>query len=240
MVQESVIEKKNPPQTPPIRLRLRFRKTGRLRYISHLDLVRTMTKAVCRAKLPVWYTQGFNPVPKMVFATPMSVGMESLDELVEIRMTEHVDPAFAIEALNRAVPRELCFYEAYEPENKLTDVAYAEYEVLLLTELPLEETAESIRALLADPNLKCSNLTHGKQKERVVGGQTSDAEVSLTEDGLIRIFMTLGVSQGEFLNPEYVVAALAENLPILAGSPMKNHVLTRRLSVLDRDRKHFV
>ena len=240
MVQESVIEKKNPPQAPQIRLRLRFRKTGRLRYISHLDLVRTMTKAVSRAKLPVWYTQGFNPVPKMVFATPMSVGMESLDELVEIRMTEHVDPAKAIEALNRAVPRELCFYEAYEPENKLTDVAYAEYEVLLRTEQPLLETAEAIRALLADPTLKCTNLTHGKQKERVVGTQTGDAEVSLTEDGLIRIFLTLGVSQGEFLNPEYVVAALGEHLPILTGSPLHNWVLTRRLRVLNASREHFV
>ena len=240
MVQESVTEKKNPPQTPPIRLRLRFRKTGRLRYISHLDLVRTMTKAVCRAKLPVWYTMGFNPVPKMVFATPMSVGMESLDELVEIRMTEQVDPAWAIEALNRAVPRELCFYEAYEPKNKLTDVAYAEYEVLLRTELPLAETAESIRALLADPTLKCTNLTHGKQKERVVGTQTGGAEVSLTDEGQIRIALTLGVSQGEFLNPEYVVSALCEHLPLLSGSPLRNFVLTRRLRVLDANRERFV
>lgn len=240
MVQESVIEKKNPSQAPQIRLRLRFRKTGRLRYISHLDLVRTMTKALSRAKLPVWFTMGFNPVPKMVFATPMSVGMESLDELVEIRMTEHVDPAAAIEALNRAVPRELCFYEAYEPENKLTDVAYAEYEVFLRSELPTEETAEKIRALLADPTLKCTNLTHGKQKERVVGTQTGDAEVSITEDGLIRIFLTLGVAQGEFLNPEYVVIALSEHLPILCGSPLENWVLTRRLRVLDANREHFV
>lgn len=240
MVQESVTEKKNPSQAPQIRLRLRFRKTGRLRYISHLDLVRTMTKAVLRAKLPVWYTMGFNPVPKMVFATPMSVGMESLDELVEIRMTEKVDPAWAIEALNAAVPRELRFYEAYEPENKLTDVAYAEYEVLLSTELPLPETAESIRALLADPTLKCTNLTHGKQKERIVGTQTGDAEVTLTDDGRIRMLLTLGVSQGEFLNPEYVVAALAEHLPILAGSPLHNFVLTRRLRVLDASRERFV
>ncbi|MBR6546607.1 MAG: TIGR03936 family radical SAM-associated protein [Clostridia bacterium] len=240
MVQESVTEKKNPSQAPQIRLRLRFRKTGRLRYISHLDLVRTMTKAVLRAKLPVWYTMGFNPVPKMVFATPMSVGMESLDELVEIRMTEKVDPRWAIEALNAAVPRELRFYEAYEPENKLTDVAYAEYEVLLSTELPLPETAESIRALLADPTLKCTNLTHGKQKERTVGTQTGDAEVSLTDDGRIRMLLTLGVSQGEFLNPEYVVAALAEHLPILAGSPLHNFVLTRRLRVLNANRERFV
>lgn len=240
MVQESVNEKKNLPQAPQIRLRLRFRKTGRLRYISHLDLVRTMTKAVLRAKLPVWYTMGFNPVPKMVFATPMSVGMESLDELVEIRMTEHVDPDRAIEALSRAVPRELSFYEAYEPENKLTDVAYAEYEVLLRTELPLAETAESIRALLADPTLKCTNLTHGKQKERVVGTQTGDAEVTVTDDGQIRIFLTLGVSQGAFLNPEYVVMALCEHLPLLSGSPLYNFVLTRRLRVLDASRERFV
>ena len=240
MVQESVTEKKNPSQAPQIRLRLRFRKTGRLRYISHLDLVRTMTKAVLRAKLPVWYTMGFNPVPKMVFATPMSVSMESLDELVEIRMTEKVDPRWAIEALNAAVPRELRFYEAYEPENKLTDVAYAEYEVLLSTELPLPETAESIRALLADPTLKCTNLTHGKRKERIVGTQTGDAEVSLTDDGRIRMLLTLGVSQGEFLNPEYVVAALAEHLPILAGSPLHNFVLTRRLRVLNASRERFV
>ena len=240
MVQESVIEKKNPPQAPVIRLRMRFRKTGRLRYISHLDLVRTMTKALLRARLPVWYTQGFNPVPKMVFATPMSVGMESLDELVEIRMTEHVDPALAIEALNAAVPRELRFFEAYEPSNKLTDVAYAEYEVLIKTEQPLAETADAIRALLADPTLKCTNLTHGKQKERTVGTQTGDATVSLTDEGLIRIHVTLGVSQGEFLNPEYVVAALAEHLPILSGSPLHNWVLTRRLRVLDSERRPFV
>ena len=238
MVQEEAV-KKSPTDNTPIRLRFRFSKTGRLSYISHLDLVRTMTKAVVRARLPVWYTQGFNPVPKIVFATPMSVGMESLCELVEIRMTEHVDPQSALSRLNAAVPSELRFYQAYEPENKLTDAKYAEYEVLLHTDLASRETADKLRSLLADPELKCTGLTHGKQKERVVGTQTGDATVSLSEPGVLRLTMTLGIAQGDFLNPSYVLAALAEQLPILEGSPLTNFALIRRLEILGADRKPF-
>ena len=238
MVQDEAVKEKIPDNTP-IRLRLRFSKTGRLRYISHLDLVRTMTKAVVRARLPIWYTQGFNPVPKMVFATPMSVGMESLSELMELRMAEKTDPALVLERLSRAVPSELRFLEAYEPQNKLTDARYAEYEVLLHTDLANGETVEKIRALLADPELKCTGLTHGKQKERIVGKQTADATAELLDGGVIRLGMTLGVSQGEFLNPDYVMTALAQQLPILEGSPLTNFVLIRRLEILDENRKPF-
>ena len=238
MVQAEEIRPKTPDHTP-IRLRLCFSKTGRLRYISHLDLVRTMTKAVVRARLPVWYTQGFNPVPKMVFATPMSVGMESLCELMDIRMSERIDPALALERLSRAVPSELRFLRAYEPQSKLTDARYAVYEVLLHTDIASEETVGKIRALLADPTLKCTGLTHGKQKERVVGGQTGDATAELVGDGIIRLGMTLGVSQGEFLNPDYVMTALAQQLPILSGSPLTNFVLIRRLEILSADRTPF-
>ena len=54
----------------PINLRVKFKKVGALQYVSHLDLVRTMHKIIVRAKLPLWYTEGFNPKPKMVFAAP--------------------------------------------------------------------------------------------------------------------------------------------------------------------------
>ncbi len=61
-------------------IRLKFKKTGNLQYISHLDLVRTMHKVIVRADLPLWYTEGFNPKPKMIFAAPLSIGTESLSE----------------------------------------------------------------------------------------------------------------------------------------------------------------
>ena len=79
-------------------LRFKFRKGGSLQYVSHLDLVRTMHKVIVRAKLPLWYTEGFNPKPKMIFAAPLSIGTESLCEFMDIRMNEQIDPAEAMAA----------------------------------------------------------------------------------------------------------------------------------------------
>jgi len=237
MVSEEKVNR--PSDNTPIRLRFRFRKVGRLRYVSHLELVRTVSKAATRAGIPCWFTQGFNPVPKIVFGTPMSVGMESECEFVELRLTESVDPAEALAALNAATPEELTFLDAYYPDNKLTDQIYAEYEVLVRTERNAEQLAKTFRALLSDPNLTCRNLTHGKASERVVGKQTADATVTVTGEHALRLTMTLGTSQGEFLNPDYVMIALDQATGFLSGSPLDNAYLIRRLRALDRERKPF-
>ena len=76
---------------PYIPVRVKFRKVGDLQYISHLDLVRTMQRVSNRAKLPLWYTEGFNPKPKMVFGPPLSTGVESECEFLDLRFTESVD-----------------------------------------------------------------------------------------------------------------------------------------------------
>ena len=233
-------EKVNRPcDNTPIRLRFKFRKVGRLRYVSHLELVRTVSKAATRAGIPCWFTQGFNPVPKIVFGTPMSVGMESECELMELRLTERIDPADALERLNRATPEELTFLDAYYPDNKLTDQCFAEYEVLVRTERDAAELAETFRKLLSDPDLTCRNLTHGKATERVVGKQTADAKVEVTGEHTLRLTMTLGTSQGEFLNPDYVMIALDQATGFLDGSPLENTYLIRRLRALDGERNPF-
>ena len=237
MVSEEKVNR--PCDNTPIRLRFLFRKVGRLRYISHLELVRTVSKAATRAGIPCWFTQGFNPVPKIVFGTPMSVGMESECEFMELRLTERIEPAEALDRLNAATPAELTILDAYYPENKLTDQVFAEYEVLLRTERNAEELAASFRKLLADPALTCRNLTHGKASERVVGKQTSDATVTVTGEHSLRLNMTLGTSQGEFLNPDYVMIALDQATGFLAGSPLENTYLIRRLRALDKDRRPF-
>lgn len=237
MVSEEKVNR--PCDNVPIRLRFRFRKVGRLRYVSHLELVRTVSKAATRAGIPCWFTQGFNPVPKIVFGTPMSVGMESECEFVELRLTERVDPADALDRLNRATPAELTFLEAYYPDNKLTDQCFAEYEILVRTDKDAEKLAAAFRRLLSDPNLTCRNLTHGKASERVVGRQTSDATVDVTGKNALRLTMTLGTSQGEFLNPDYVMIALDQATGFLEGSPLENTYLIRRLTALDKDKKTF-
>ena len=105
-------------------LRFKFVKKGSLQYISHLDLVRTMHKIIVRARLPLWYTEGFNPKPKMVFAAPLSVGTESVVEFVDIRLSEKTDLEEAKRILNEKMADDLQVISAYYPETKLTDLKW--------------------------------------------------------------------------------------------------------------------
>ena len=67
-------------------VRIFFSKSGRARYISHLDLNRTMTRAVRRAGLPIWYTEGFSRHPYLTFAAPLSLGFEGERETMDLRL----------------------------------------------------------------------------------------------------------------------------------------------------------
>ena len=110
-------------------LRVKFSKTGMLRYISHLDLLRTMQTATARARIPVWYTEGFNPHQKLVFALPLALGSESVCELIDIKVTERVDPRAAVEALNRAFSPDMRALDAWYAETKFTGIFWAGYEI---------------------------------------------------------------------------------------------------------------
>ena len=65
-------------------VRVFFEKTGMTKYISHLDLMRCMTRAIKRAAIPAWYTEGFNPHLFITFALPLTLGVESLCESMDI------------------------------------------------------------------------------------------------------------------------------------------------------------
>ena len=114
-------------------LRFKFKKTGSLQYISHLDLVRTMNKIIVRAGLPLWYTEGFNPKPKMIFAAPLSIGTESVSEYMDVRLSEPFDPKLAMERLNANMTSEMQVVEAYYPETKFTDLKWLSYTILIKT-----------------------------------------------------------------------------------------------------------
>ena len=71
-------------------IRIRFAKTDRAKYISHLDINRAFSRAIARAKINLWYTEGFNPRPFMSFSLPLSLGVESLCESVDIRILDDI------------------------------------------------------------------------------------------------------------------------------------------------------
>ena len=88
-------------------VRVWFSKTGTARYISHLDLNRCMSRAFHKAKLPLWYTEGFNPHVFLTFAAPLSLGFEGRHESMDIRLIEDMPYPELIEKLNAGLPHDI-------------------------------------------------------------------------------------------------------------------------------------
>ncbi|MDD6728667.1 MAG: TIGR03936 family radical SAM-associated protein, partial [Eubacteriales bacterium] len=105
-------------------VRLRFSKTGRLKYISHLDINRAMSRALCRAKIPLWYTEGFNPHPYMSFSLPLSLGVESLCESVDLRITGDISNKEIKDRLNFVLPVGLRIVDVYDNFRDCSEIAF--------------------------------------------------------------------------------------------------------------------
>lgn len=177
----------------PEAVRIKFCKTGVLKYISHLDLCRTMCSAIIRAKIPIWYTEGFNPHPKMVFSLPLSIGTESVCEYMDIKITENVPFEEIVSRLNGVLTPDIKILEAYSPRMKFNEITYSSYEIT-----PSEPC--DISPLKKDEVIITK---HTKKGEATL--EVKDRIKSLEEkDG--RIFMTLSAGSENFLKADSLMA----------------------------------
>jgi radical SAM-linked protein len=94
-----------------MKIRLRYAKRGRLRFASHRDVARTFERALRRAGLPMAYSQGYSPHPKVSWAGAAPTGAASEAEYVEIQLVEQVDPAVVCARLNAALPEGFAILE---------------------------------------------------------------------------------------------------------------------------------
>lgn len=106
------------------KLRLRFKKTGRAVYISHLDLMQTMQRAFSRAGYELKYSEGFNPHPQISIALPLSVGAASLCEIMDFKLKEDVDISQLPARLTAALPEGIEAIECYEAQRKVAELKY--------------------------------------------------------------------------------------------------------------------
>jgi radical SAM-linked protein len=88
----------------PRRYAVAFCVDGDIKYLSHHDTVRVMARGLTRAQLPVRYTQGFNPHPRIALPLPRPVGLASEAERLVVEFTEAVDPAKLVESLQSQMP----------------------------------------------------------------------------------------------------------------------------------------
>ena len=214
----------------PITVRVRFYKKGALKYISHLDLVRTMSKIVVRSHLPLWYTEGFNPKPKMVFAAPLSIGTDSEAEFMDLRLLEYVDPGMVRAKLNACMTREMQIKEAYYPTTPLTELAYLSYEIRITSPVVSRELLAKVESALSADTVVVRKKTKSGERDVDIKGQIREASASLDGDALV-ILATLSADSASFLNPEYLVTYLKETTGVLTSTDL----LSETYSILRKE-----
>jgi radical SAM-linked protein len=102
-----------------MRVLLEYSREERVKYISHLDLMRSMQRAIRRAGIPIAYSQGFNPHPVMAFASALSVGVTSEREYADIVLAEPISLTVLKEQLGHALPKGITLREAVEVDGKI-------------------------------------------------------------------------------------------------------------------------
>ncbi len=218
----------------PVTVRLCFCKKGALQYISHLDLQRTFRRILTRAELPLWYTQGFNPHPKLVFGLPLPIGCESICEMADIKLTRDIPAEDILARLHKATVSDLDFFACYPAERKFADIAFARYEYLIDFDCD-DEMLEKLERVLSNSPLTV--LKHTKSGEKEVDIFPMIKEFSLErEEGKLKINAVLSAGSTDNLSPEYLLEALRKRLIFLRGG--ENYSIMR-LSVLDARGKIF-
>lgn len=100
------------PATSPLRVRVRFSKTGDLRYLSHRELMTAIIRATRRADIPLLYSRGFHPSPRISFGPPLNVGVSGLSEYFDLEIKSDYEIMNLIDNLNRELPEGLKIKDA--------------------------------------------------------------------------------------------------------------------------------
>ncbi len=133
---------KSPPRPEPSparwRYRVAFRKAGTMAYLSHLDLVRTFTRALRRARVPLRLSQGFSPHPEVAFGPALALGVESRAEYLEFTTVTAVDTAATLAALAAALPADLGVHAIVPVAPQAPSLSASIGGALYALEVPLE------------------------------------------------------------------------------------------------------
>ncbi len=188
-------------------MRIFFKKKGSARFISHLDLVRVMTRALRLAHLPVWYTEGFNPRVYLAFAMPLSLGMAGERECVDIRLTEEISLPEVAQRLSERLPGDIPIISAAKPVHRLEEVAYAQYE-LCLYDMRRERVIEDLEKLFSGEKIIVSKHTKKGKREIDIKPYFSSLSLITKEERDVLIRVSLPASNSGGINPRLLLDAL--------------------------------
>ena len=211
-------------------VRLFYTKTGRMKFLSQLDMNRLMTRVIRKSGLPVWYTEGFNQHIYINYAVPLSLGFEGLYEIMDIRITDdEITPENIVKQLNSAAPDSIEFLRAAEPVKPTVEIAFAEYELIF----PDKDAGiyKDLREFLSQESVVCLKKDKkGRMKEFDI-----IPKIKKTEFLSNKVLLVLSAGNEGNLNPSLLLSAFFENT---GREPVFCEV--KRLMLFDRELKPFV
>lgn len=194
------------------RLRVRFKRGQEVKFISHLDLMRLWQRALHRAGIPLAYSEGFSPHPRISLAAPLPIGVTSEAELMDLYTTQWVSPHFFTAAVSQQLPPGIEILQVYPIALTLPSlqslVRYAEYKVEVETEKEPKEIETALTSLLSAKHLPW-------QHQRDTGIRNYDLRALIDDLWLIdwrrphcNIGMRLRCDSSGSGRPEQVITAL--------------------------------
>lgn len=214
--------------------RILFEKTGRAKYISHLDLMRTMQHVFVRAGLRIKHSEGFNPHPRITFAFPLPVCAESDCELMDFELVNDVSAEAVISGLNKVMPEGIRVLSAYTPERKFKEIAWIKISGVM--EYDSGVTEELLNSLSEFFNRE-SIVIEKKSKNKIGDFDIAPCikSISFSEDnGDVRLDAVV-MAQNPGLNPNLLINALKQK----AGNLTPDFFEFKRLDLFDSDMNVF-
>lgn len=213
------------------RLRLTYRQREQMRYVGHLDVVRTWERALRRAAVPLAYSQGFNPQPRLQFASALPMGATGDGEIVDVVMDEPMEPESFLFQVQPQLPRGLELVGVQEVPLKSpalqSQKGVSEWQVEVKSDLDQAELSRRVEALLAREKIMQQRQRKGREvrydlRPLIVAARYEGPE----PNGWHRLTLHLRSEPGATGRPEQVLEALG-----LGELPLRMH----RLRVVYQD-----
>lgn len=190
------------------KFRLQFTKYGDMKYVSHLDLIRLFTRIFHRAQLPLAYSEGFNPHPKMAVLLPLSVGFESSCEYIDVEFKDGVSMLDCMKQLKGKLPLGMeipQITQLNETSAKAKAIRYATYEIAFETAL----SQDALDEFMELPAIEVVKKT--KRSEGIADIKADILDLCVLDNGKVRAVISAGSEAN--LKADLLVHAIEKYIP---------------------------
>jgi radical SAM-linked protein len=199
------------------RLRVTFCRGEEVKYITHLDLMRFWERVLRRAEIPLAYSQGYSPSPRISLAAPLPVGVTSSGELMDVYLFRRVSPYHFIQAVTQQLPAGISISEVREVGLGLpslqSQVRWSEYEVDVHSDRPRKDVQKALATLLAAESLPWQHQRDKEVRRYDLRPLVHDLWLDSLVDGLCTLGMRLRTDSQGSGRAEQVSAALGFSEP---------------------------